>query len=60
MNILLMIFFFGLAMSLIVLKGIFMSQEFAACTKRRQVAKSQADTTEGSEDCSNGDQEDCR
>lgn len=50
MNILLMIFFFGLAMSLIVLKGIFMSQDFAASTKRTRGTKGRAETADGSED----------
>lgn len=39
MKILLMIFFFGVAMSLIVLKGLFMSQEFAARTRRQRKAR---------------------
>jgi len=39
MKILLMIFFFGVAISLIVLKGIFISREFQARIKQSRLAK---------------------
>jgi len=50
MNIVLMIFFFGVAMSLIVLKGIFMSGQFAVRSKRRRLARRRALTENPLED----------
>jgi hypothetical protein len=42
MNIVLIIFFFGLAMSLIVLKGIFMSRESIVRTKEGRMTRLRA------------------
>ena len=50
MNIVLIIFFFGVAMSLIVLKGIFMSGEFAVRSKRSRMARRRAATGNRPED----------
>ncbi len=41
MDILYSLFFFGLAMSLVVAKGIFMSQDFAAKSRQERKAKGQ-------------------
>jgi hypothetical protein len=39
MNLLVIIFFLGVAVSLVVLKGLFMSQEFAVKTRRVRKAR---------------------
>jgi|TARA_B110000908_G_scaffold107804_2_gene126615 hypothetical protein len=41
MNIIYTIFFFGLAMSLVVLKGILMSREFAVKSRQERMGQSQ-------------------
>ncbi len=50
MKILLVIFFFGLAVSLIVLKGLFMSQQFAAQSKRVRTARDRPTETDTTKD----------
>ena len=42
MTVLVMIFFFGVAMSLIVLKGLFMTQEYSARTVQAREARERA------------------
>jgi hypothetical protein len=50
MEILFMIFFFGVAISLVVLKGLFVSQEYANRAKRVKDARRQTAPTDASKD----------
>jgi hypothetical protein len=46
MNIFALIFFFGVAVTLIVLKGLFMSREFSARSRRVRKAQRQGDVAD--------------